>query len=269
MEAILLNKKSIFKTVITVCMILIMLVNANYIYSKDNNIKLNRKTISMSVGEKGVIKCNRKVKWKSGNKKVAVILGKKNIRAKKVTVKAISVGKSKITAYIGKYKAVCNIKVMEVAKTNETKEPLHNSTIEPKATTQPSAETPKPTEMPKSTEEPNVTATPDPTPVHVTADAWLLFSVEQEIITTDTKYISGILDFSGYDSVVKVIVDGKQVASKEFLNDEKTYNIEVDFSNYKEGCQVVVSRKYLGDNALNGSLYVRDQHKQFILQSGK
>lgn len=264
-----MNKKSIFKTVITVCMILIMLVNANYIYSKDNNIKLNRKTISMSVGEKGVIKCNWKVKWKSGNKKVAVILGKKNIRAKKVTVKAISVGKSKITAYIGKYKAVCNIKVMEVAKTNETKEPLHNSTIEPKATTQPSAETPKPTEMPKSTEEPNVTATPDPTPVHVTADAWLLFSVEQEIITTDTKYISGILDFSGYDSVVKVIVDGKQVASKEFLNDEKTYNIEVDFSNYKEGCQVVVSRKYLGDNALNGSLYVWDQHKQFILQSGK
>lgn len=52
MGAILLNKKSIFKTVITVCMILIMLVNANYIYSKDNKIKLNRKTISMSVGEK-------------------------------------------------------------------------------------------------------------------------------------------------------------------------------------------------------------------------
>ena len=152
---------------------------------------------------------------------------------------------------------------MEVAKTNETKEPLHNSIIEPKATTQPSAETPKPTE------EPNVTATPDPTSVPVTAYAWLLFSVEQEIITTDTKYISGILYFNGYDSVVKVIVDGKQVASKEFLNDEKTYNIEVDFSNYKEGCQVVVSRKYLGDNALNGSLYVWDQHKQFMLQRGK
>ncbi|GEM_PF-2256769 len=258
-----MNKKSIFKTVITVCMILIMLVNANYIYSKDNKIKLNRKTISMGVGEKGVIKCNRKVKWKSGNKKVAVILAKKNIRAKKATVKAMSVGKSKITAYIGKYKAVCNIKVVEVAKTNETKEPLHNSIIEPKATTQPSAETPKPTE------EPNVTATPDPTSVPVTADAWLLFSVEQKIITTDTKYISGILYFNGYDSVVKVIVDGKQVASKEFLNDEKTYNIEVDFSNYKEGCQVVVSRKYLGDNALNGSLYVWDQHKQFMLQRGK
>ncbi len=258
-----MNRKSIFKTVITVCMILIMLFNVNYIYSKDNKIKLNRKTISMNVGEKGVIKCNRKVKWKSGNKKVAVILGNKNKRAKKAVVKARSVGKSKITAYVRKYKAVCNIKVVEFTKTNETKAPLHTFSVEPKVTAQPLEATPKPIETP------NVTAAPDPTPIPVQADAWLLFSVEQEIITTDTKYISGILYFNEYDSIVKVIIDGKQVAAKEFLNDEKTYNIEVDFSNYKEGCEVVVSREYLGDNALNGLLYVWDQHKQFMLQRGE
>lgn len=256
-----MNRKRIFKTIITVCMIIIMLFNANYIYSKDNKIKLNPKNVSLCPGEKYIVKCNRKVKWKSGNKKVAVILGKKNKRAKKVVVKARSVGKSKITAYIGKDKAVCNIKVVGFTKTNEAKAPLCNSSVEPKVTAQPSAETPKPIETP------NVTATPDPTPIPVQGDAWLLFSVEQEIITTDTKYISGILYFNEYDSVIKVIVDGKQVAAKEFLNDEKNYSIEIDFSNYKEGRQIIVSREYLEDNALNGSLYVWDQQKQFILQS--
>ena len=66
--------------------------------------KLNRKKITLSVGEKTTLKVkNAKgtVKWSSSNKKVASV-SKGSVRAKKE-------GKAKITAKIGKKKLTCTV----------------------------------------------------------------------------------------------------------------------------------------------------------------
>ena len=69
-------------------------------------IKLNKKSVTIYIGKKVKlkVKAKGKVKWKSSNRKIATV-------TKKGVVKAKKVGRSKITAYKGRRKAICKVVV--------------------------------------------------------------------------------------------------------------------------------------------------------------
>jgi len=89
-------------------------------------IKLNKKSITLNIGGKSTIRVTSKskVKWKTSNKRIAVVSEKGIVTAK-------ATGNTKITAYQGNQKAVCAVKVNDTVK---------NSNL--------SKETPAPTETP-------------------------------------------------------------------------------------------------------------------------
>ena len=99
-------------------------------------IKLNKKTITLNVGEKKTIKVKTKAKvnWKSGDTKVATV-------SKKGVVKAKSEGSTKITASDKKnkkIKAVCRVKVKQANNVdNKNIDNTTTPTQEPKETVAP------------------------------------------------------------------------------------------------------------------------------------
>ncbi len=71
--------------------------------------KLNKKSLSLSVGGKdGKLKASAKAKWSSSNKKVATVSKKS---AKAVNVTATGQGSCTITAKVGSKKLTCKVKV--------------------------------------------------------------------------------------------------------------------------------------------------------------
>jgi len=113
-------------------------------------------------------------------------------------------------------------------------------------------ETPAPTAGPKAT----------PTP-KVVADAWLLFGVDQQTITVDTKKITGKLSFNKYKSAIKVYVNNNLIAQKDFVNGQEEFSINVDFSYYNPGDNIVIFRQYIGDYIPNKGIW--DQQKTYTL----
>ena len=89
--------------------------------------KLSAKKLTMKVGKTAALKVkktSKKAKW-------SIVAGKKNIRltAKKKTsvkVKAVKVGKAKISCKIGKKKLVCKVSVKSDIKENDVKMEYNN-----------------------------------------------------------------------------------------------------------------------------------------------
>ena len=89
--------------------------------------KLSTKTLTMKVGKTAALKVkktSKKAKW-------SIVSGKKNIRltAKKKTsvkVKAVKVGKAKISCKIGKKKLICKVSVKSDIKENDVKMEYNN-----------------------------------------------------------------------------------------------------------------------------------------------
>ena len=89
--------------------------------------KLSTKTLTMKVGKTAALKVkktSKKAKW-------SIASGKKNIRltAKKKTsvkVKAVKVGKAKISCKIGKKKLICKVSVKSDIKENDVKMEYNN-----------------------------------------------------------------------------------------------------------------------------------------------
>ena len=89
--------------------------------------KLSTKKLTMKVGKTAALKVkktSKKAKW-------SIVSGKKNIRltAKKKTsvkVKAVKVGKAKISCKIGKKKLVCKVSVKSDIKENDVKMEYNN-----------------------------------------------------------------------------------------------------------------------------------------------
>ena len=75
-------------------------------------VKLNKKSLSLTVGKTYKLKVKgtkKKVKWNSSNKKVVTVSKKGKVTAKKA-------GKATITAKIGKKKYKCKVTVNEVER---------------------------------------------------------------------------------------------------------------------------------------------------------
>ena len=119
------------------------------------------------------------------------------------------------------------------------------------------------------TETPAPTIGPDHTPEpEIVADAWLLFGVDQETLTVDTKKITGILDFNMYESAIKVYVNNNLIAQKDFVNGQQDFTINVDFSNYTPGDSIVISRQYIGEYIPNTGVWNEQKTYTLCTSSG-
>ncbi len=118
-----------FKKIFTLLLIFTLAVtNISIVNAK--KIKISKKSLKLEVGtkEKLSVRSSGRIKWKSSNKKVAVV-------NKKGVVKAKKPGKANITACKGKLKAVCKVRVIsaEAKKTYVMSEDF-GSTSEPQKT---------------------------------------------------------------------------------------------------------------------------------------
>ena len=122
--------------------------------------KLSTKNLTMKVGKTAVLK----VKTTSKKAKWSIVSGKKNIRltAKKKTsvkVKAVKVGKAKISCKIGKKKLICKVTVYGPIPpcVIPTQSPTVTASAAPTATVEPTStptQTPEVTKVPVRTHEP-------------------------------------------------------------------------------------------------------------------
>ena len=127
--------------------------------------KLSAKKLTMKVGKTAALKVkktSKKAKW-------SIVSGKKNIRltAKKKTsvkVKAVKVGKAKISCKIGKKKLICKVTVKGTVKPVESATPVVSATPTQKPSQSPVATasaTPTSTVAPTSTPAQTPVSTPD------------------------------------------------------------------------------------------------------------
>lgn len=153
------QKKRIFAIVLTLVLVVTMIPSVQINVQAKNKMKLNKKKVTLYVGKKVKLKVKNKnikgkIKWKSTNKKVAVVTKKGRVKAKKQ-------GKATIIAKVGKKKLKCKIIVKKKRKPVTTK-PVVPTKPQP---TKPQPTIPQPTEV--QTTEPQTTA-PQPIEVQTT-----------------------------------------------------------------------------------------------------
>lgn len=103
---------------VIVSLILVMgIFTANNSEASTKRIRLDKKEITLRIGEKKKIKVetNLKVKWKSGSKKIATVNNKGVVKAKKAGTVRITVSAKKDK----KIKAVCKVIVKEMNNTEQ------------------------------------------------------------------------------------------------------------------------------------------------------
>lgn len=153
---------SIAAIVITVVAVNPMSTNAKKV------VKLNKSKLTLQTGKTSKLKLKntkKKVKWSSKNKKVATV-------SRKGVVKAVSVGKTTITAKSGKKRYSCKVTVVMSdadKKIKELEDKLNKVEDKVNATPTPvitEAPTPSPVPTPTLREAipPSKTPTPTPTP---------------------------------------------------------------------------------------------------------
>ena len=209
-------KKLRIATIISL-MLLMSIYAVSNIEAGTKKIKLNKKTITLNVGEKKTIKVKTKAKvnWKSGDTKVATV-------SKKGVVKAKNEGNTKITASDKnnkKIKAVCRVKVKQ---TNN----IDNTTT--------------PTQEPKNT----------PTPCN-TGIIWVVFD-HIEKIDDEWSYLYGKPDENAYkDTLIHNGIDMLKLKTRnsqiEKLNPVKGDNLTYIFSNGLKSQREGNTLNYYGD----------------------
>lgn len=237
-------------------------------------IKSSKKLIVLNKGAKAKIKFKGKVKWKTQNRKVATVSSKGIIKAKRQ-------GKTKIIAQNREIKKIYNIKVVNRKIKNKNTSEKIMKTISPSIEntdveyTQKPDKTPlvpQPTKEPiipnesenPNTDSPHTTEEPQPT-TPVVYDVWLLFGIDQEIFTPQTTLITGNVSFENYESTIKIIVNNKPVLEQKLNKGESTFSIAVDFSEYKNGEKIVISREYTGNDMNDSSVAIWNQVKNFTI----
>lgn len=208
-----------FKRVMVVVMSVAISLSTFTVIDAAKKIQISNKKIVLKVGKtkKLSVKNAKNVKWKSSNKKVATV-------NKKGVVKAVSVGKAKITAKVNSKVYTCKVIVNGKSKDADKDTIATTPNAVPAATTGASVQSPAPTGVVQSspnvtvtpdvgsvTSEPEVTATPESTPTEVpifipteepenTADPDLVNPKTQVVWPDGMK--SGLLDdFNTYFNV--------------------------------------------------------------------
>lgn len=105
------------KTVVTTALTLAMVIATAAVSPANANaagLKLNKKSVKLTVGKQVTLKANKKAKFTTSNKKVATVSTKK--AAKSVVVRGTGKGSATITAKAGSKKATCKVTVSAAAK---------------------------------------------------------------------------------------------------------------------------------------------------------
>lgn len=130
-------------------------------------VKLNKSKLTLQTGKTSKLKLKntkKKVKWSSKNKKVATV-------SRKGVVKAVSVGKTTITAKSGKKKYSCKVTVVMSnadKKIKELEDKLNKVEDKVNATPTPVVtEVPTPSPVPTASKKPVLPATVEPLPVPI------------------------------------------------------------------------------------------------------
>ena len=129
-------------------------------------LKLNKKNLTISVGESYKLKVKGKykgkIKWKSDKKKIAAVSSKGIVKGK-------SKGKAKITAKVAGKTMKCNVKVKSAV------EKPSNTPVVPQPTATPPAQSavPTPVPTPTPTAEPMPVPEPTPTPAYMSEGAFV------------------------------------------------------------------------------------------------
>ena len=147
-----MNKRRI-ALILCFALTLSMLVKPELSEAKKAKPRLNKKKVTLYVGKSVRLKVKgtkKKAKWKSSNKKVAVVSSKGKVSAKKK-------GTARITAKIGKKKLVCRVTV----KNKKKPVPTRTGSVNTTPGTVPSAQ-PQVTSDPGTKPAPSATATADP-----------------------------------------------------------------------------------------------------------
>lgn len=158
------QKKRILAIVLTLVLVVTMIPSVQINVQAKSKMKLNKKKVTLYVGKKVKLKVKNKnikgkIKWKSTNKKVAVVTKKGRVKAKKQ-------GKATIIAKVGKKKLKCKIVVKKKKKPVTTKpvvptkpQPTEVQAIEPQTTV------PQPTESQTTATQPTEPQTTAPQPI--------------------------------------------------------------------------------------------------------
>lgn len=217
--------------------------------AKNNKLKFYNKKAVMAVGERITlkVKCKGKVKWKSNNNKVARVSSKGIVTAKRK-------GTVKITAYNKKQKASCTVKVISEGKNKEGEK---DNTITVQV---PQIPTPAPTD--------NISENPV-----AAVDIWLLFDIEQNVITKHTTTLSTTLSGTMLpcnNTVIRVKVNDTVVAEKYYYENASAFEIQTDFSEVEVGDKIEVVREYLGENIQHtptSSITVWNVNKNYVISA--
>lgn len=240
------------KILLTMFLSLLMLLFVSTTQTGEAKVKIIKpNSVTLNVGEKAKIKVKANM-WKSSNKKVAVVSSKGIIRAKKA-------GKAKITAYRGKQKTVYNIKVIKKTTKKQVRQltpEIPNPTGNMESTyTLASNKKTEPTENPK----------PISDDVKDVADVWLFFEIYEKKITRETTLLTGAVANKDYDTAIRVRVNNILIAEKRLINGEDTFSLEVDFSKFEAGSEVIVSREYIGDDISASTIGIWKQAQRFSI----
>ena len=248
------------RIIITVSAFILMIACALTIsVHSDAKVRISNKKLTLNVSEKYSLKLDgtkRKITWKSSKPKVAKV----NSKGK---VTALKKGKTTVTAKAGKKKYACVVLVEENEKTNKTESNnavnVKNENAELPLSPKTDAEN---NDSKKDVKDVGNTDVFDKTPL--SADAWLYFAVDQDVITTTTSSISGTVKFPNYESKIVVKVNDKVIAEKQLNAGDETFIIETDPSEFSNGGKVILCRTYTG--ADKGNLKIWDATKEFIIR---
>ncbi len=121
------RKKKLCSLLLVGAMLSAMLSSSDPIQAARKKPKLNKKSVTLTVGKSVTLKLKnnkKKVKWTTSNRKIAKV-------NKKGNVTAIAAGSAKITAKAGKKKYQCRVRVkVAISKDTPTTSPLSNTSQE-------------------------------------------------------------------------------------------------------------------------------------------
>ena len=251
------------KIILTISTFVLMIACALTIsVFSDAKVRISNKKLTLNVSEKYSLKLDgtkRKATWKSSKPKVAKVNSKGRVTALKK-------GKTTVTAKAGKKKFTCVVLVDEKEKNNKTGSDnavnVKNENADLPLITKTDAEN---NDSKKDVKDVGNTDVFDKTPL--SADAWLYFAVDQDVITTTTSSISGTVQFPNYESKIIVKVNDKVIAEKQLNAGDETFIIETDPSEFKNGGRVIIYRVYTGPKKSN--LGIWDTSKEFIIRDNE
>ncbi len=211
-------------------------------------------SVKMKVGETIRIKPKKAqtdtIKFRSDNKRVAIVNSKGYIKAKKT-------GNAKITAknpkiqIVGKIKVVKNnciqSEITSPVKAEEIKAPTESAAVPVQTETYApvnSSNTAVPEGTPMVTSSPEQTESPFPKD-KLRGDIFLNFVIDQEKIYTDTTHLTGSM--TQCRDCILIISCGEDIIQTIDLEDNvSTLDFDVDFSGYKAGDDVCIALKFIG-----------------------